>query len=106
MRLEWQRPGVVCVTAKVEELALLVAAGRVAAAALENQPGEQAAALKRVLRNLDRAIAGPRSQGTARDIGDRTQTGTRRLARQGAATSPPNHTSGPATPGSKEATKR
>ena len=106
MKLEWQRPGVVCVTAKVEELALLVAAGRIAAAALENQPGEQAAALERVLRNLDRAVAGLRSRGTAPDIEDRKQTGTHRLARQGAATSSPNHTTGPATPGSKEAPKR
>lgn len=106
VKLEWQRPGVVCVTAKVEELALLVAAGRIAAAALENQPGEQAAALEQVLRNLDRAIAGLRSQGTAPDIGDRTQTGTRRLARPGATTSSPTHTTGPAMPGSKEATKR
>jgi hypothetical protein len=106
MRLEWQRPGVVCVTAKVEELALLVAAGRIAAAALENQPGEQAAALQRVLENLDRAIAGLRSRGAAPAIGDRTQTGTRRPARRGAATSSPNHTTGPARPGPKEATKR
>jgi hypothetical protein len=105
VRLEWQRPGVVCVTAKVEELALLVATGRIAAAGLENQPGEQAAALERVLRNLDRAIAGLRSQGPAPDIRDRTQTGTRRLARR-AATSSPNHTTGPATPDSKEATRR
>ena len=69
MKLEWQRPGVVRVTAKVEELALLVAAGRIAAAALENQPGEQAAALGRVLRNLDRGIEGLRSQGSP-DGGD------------------------------------
>ena len=62
MKLEWERPGVVRATAKVEELALLVAAGRIAAAALENQPGEQAAALNRVLRNLDRAMAGLRSR--------------------------------------------
>ncbi len=106
MRLEWQRPGVVCVTAKVEELALLVAAGRIAAAALENQPGEQAAALDRVLRNLDRAIAGLRFQGAPPDIGDRTQTGTRQLARPRATTSYTNPTTGPATPGSKEAPKR
>ena len=62
MRLEWDRPGVVVMTAKVEELALLVAAGRVAAAAFENQPGEQADALNRVLGNLDRAVAGLRRQ--------------------------------------------
>ena len=62
MRLEWDRPGVVVMTAKVEELALLVAAGRVAAAAFENQPGEQTDALNRVLGNLDRAVAGLRRQ--------------------------------------------
>ena len=62
MRLAWDRPGVVLMTAKVEELALLVAAGRVAAAAFENQPGEQADALNRVLGNLDRAVAGLRRQ--------------------------------------------
>ena len=56
MKLEWERPGVVRATAKVEELALLVAAGRIAAAALENQPGEQAEALKKVLGSLDRSI--------------------------------------------------
>ncbi|MDP8929745.1 MAG: hypothetical protein M3O70_14535 [Actinomycetota bacterium] len=58
MRLAWDRPGVVLVTAKVEELALLVAAGRIASAALENQPGEQADALNRLLRDLDRAVEG------------------------------------------------
>ena len=56
MTLEWDRPGVVLMKAKVEELALLVAAGRVAAAAFEEQPGEQADALNRLLRNLDRAV--------------------------------------------------
>ena len=62
MRLEWDRPGVVRATAKVEELALLVAAGRVAAAAFEGQPGEQAEALRRLLQNLDRALEGLRRQ--------------------------------------------
>ena len=62
MRLQWERPGVVRVTAKVEELALLVAAGRVAAAAFENQPGEQSDALNRLLGNLDRAVEGLRRQ--------------------------------------------
>ena len=56
MRLDWERPGVVRATAKVEELALLLAAGRVAAAALEGQPGEQLDALVTVLASLDRAI--------------------------------------------------
>ena len=62
MRLEWDRPGVVRATAKVEELALLVAAGRVAATAFEGQPGEQAEALRRLLQNLDRALEGLRRQ--------------------------------------------
>lgn len=62
MRLAWDRPGVVLMTAKVEELALLVAAGRVAAAAFEKQPGEQADALNQLLRNLDRAVEGLRRQ--------------------------------------------
>ena len=61
MKLEWARPGVVHVTAKVEELALLVAAGRIAAAALEKQPGEQRDALVTVLANLDRAVEHLRS---------------------------------------------
>ena len=58
MKLEWHRPGVVQVTAKVEELALLVAGARLAAAALEDQDGEQAAALNHLLASLDRAVAG------------------------------------------------
>lgn len=62
MKLVWDRPGVVRMTAKVEELALLVAAGRVAAAAFENLPGEQADALNQLLRNLDRSIEGLRRQ--------------------------------------------
>lgn len=66
MRLAWDRPGVVVMTAKVEELALLVAAGRVAAAAFENQPGEQAEALNRLLRNLDRSIEGLHRQEPSR----------------------------------------
>ncbi len=66
MKLAWDRPGVVVMTAKVEELALLVAAGRVAAAAFESQPGEQAAALNRLLHNLDRSIEGLRRQETSR----------------------------------------
>ena len=62
MKLEWTRPGVVQVTAKVEELALLVAAGRIAAAALERQPGEQGDALVTVLESLDRAVEHLRSE--------------------------------------------
>jgi hypothetical protein len=58
VKLEWHRPGVVQVTAKVEELALLVAGARLAAAALEDQDGEQAAALSHLLASLDRAVAG------------------------------------------------
>ena len=66
MRLAWDRPGVVVMTAKVEELALLVAAGRIAAAAFEDQPGEQADALDRLLRNLDRSIEGLRREEASR----------------------------------------
>ncbi len=66
MRLAWDRPGVVVMTAKVEELALLVAAGRVAAAAFESQPGEQADALNRLLRNLDRSVEGLRGRRDAK----------------------------------------
>ena len=58
MKLEWHRPGVVQVTAKVEELALLVAGARLAAAALEDQDGEQTAALNHLLSSLDRAVGG------------------------------------------------
>ena len=37
MKLDWERPGVVRATLKVEELAALVAGARMAAAALANQ---------------------------------------------------------------------
>ena len=56
MKLQWTRPGVIQVTAKVEELALLVAAGRIAVAVLEKEPGEQVQALTALLANLDQAI--------------------------------------------------
>ena len=57
MKLQWARPGVIQVTAKVEELAVLVAAGRIAVTALEKEPGEQVQALAAVLAHLDQAIA-------------------------------------------------
>ncbi|HEX3541492.1 MAG TPA: hypothetical protein VHT75_13740 [Acidimicrobiales bacterium] len=56
MKLQWGRPGVIQVTATVEELALLVAAGRIAVAALEKEPGQQVQALAAVLARLDQAI--------------------------------------------------
>lgn len=56
MRLDWERPGVVRATLRVEELAALVSGARVAAAALADRSGEQAKDLDRVLDSFDRAI--------------------------------------------------
>ena len=56
MKLDWERPGVVRATLKVEELAALVAGARMAAAALANQSAEQADELGRVLVGFDRAL--------------------------------------------------
>lgn len=56
MKLDWERPGVVRATLKVEELAALVAGARMAAAALANQSAEQAGELERVLAGFDRAL--------------------------------------------------
>ena len=55
MKLDWDRPGVVRATLKVEELAALVAGARLAAAALAAQSPEQAGELERVLAGFDRA---------------------------------------------------
>lgn len=55
MRLEWDRPGVIRITARVEEVAALVAGGRIAAKALDGIPGERGAELQRVLSDFDRA---------------------------------------------------
>lgn len=57
MRLDWDRPGVVRATLKVQELAALVAGARLAAAALAAQSAEQADDLDRVLSGFDRALA-------------------------------------------------
>ena len=57
MKLDWDRPGVLRATAKVEELAALVAGARLAAAALANRSPEQADELARVLDRFDRAVA-------------------------------------------------
>lgn len=57
MKLDWDRPGVVRATLKVEELAALVAGARVAAAALANQSSAQADELERVLAGFDRATS-------------------------------------------------
>lgn len=62
MKLAWERPGVVRLTARIEEVATLVAGGRVALGALEGQPGERSAGLARVLANFDRAARGLRRE--------------------------------------------
>lgn len=56
MKLDWDRPGVVRATLKVQELATLVAGARLAAAALAAQSAEQADELERVLAGFDRAV--------------------------------------------------
>ena len=56
MRLEWERPGVVRMSAKIEELAALLAGARLAAAALESQPSESTSGLRNVLTDFDRAV--------------------------------------------------
>jgi len=55
MTLDWDRPGVVRATLKVEELAALVAGARLAAAALAAQSTEPAEELARVLAGFDRS---------------------------------------------------
>jgi hypothetical protein len=56
MTLDWDRPGVVRATLKVQELAALVAGARLAAAALAAQSAEQADELERVLNGFDRSL--------------------------------------------------
>jgi hypothetical protein len=56
MKLEWHRQNVVRMTARVEELAALLAGARLAAGALEVQAGESASDLRRVIGDLDRAV--------------------------------------------------
>lgn len=57
MKVEWERPGILRVTARVEEMAALVAGGRIAARALAGTAGEQSASLRQVLDSFDRATA-------------------------------------------------
>ena len=57
MKLDWERPGVLRATLKVQELAALVAGARLAAAALAAQSAEQSAELERVLGSFDRAAS-------------------------------------------------
>ena len=57
MKLDWDRPGVLRATVKVDELAALVAGARLAAAALAAQSPQQADELRRVLVGFDRALA-------------------------------------------------
>ena len=56
MKMGWDRPGVVRVTLKVEELAALVAGARLAAAALSGQSNDKAEELERVLVGFNRAV--------------------------------------------------
>jgi hypothetical protein len=56
MKLDWDRPGIVRATLKVQELAALVAGARLAAAALAAQSDEQADELERVLEGFDRSL--------------------------------------------------
>ena len=56
MKLDWDRPGVVRATLKVQELAALVAGARLAAAALAARSDEQADELERVLKGFDRSL--------------------------------------------------
>ena len=56
MKLDWDRPGVLRTTLKVQEMATLIAGARLAAAALAAQSQPQAVELERVLDSFDRAI--------------------------------------------------
>lgn len=57
MKLDWDRPGVIRATLTVQELAILVAGARVAAAALARQSPAQAEETERVLAGFDRATS-------------------------------------------------
>jgi uncharacterized protein len=58
MKLEWDRPGVIRITAKTEEVAALIAGARIAQRALEQTPGEPAEDLARVVSGFERAARG------------------------------------------------
>lgn len=63
MKLQWERPGVVRVTATVQEMAALVAGARMASRLMVDAPGERGAELVRVLAGFDRAGRGLRGSG-------------------------------------------
>jgi hypothetical protein len=65
MKLAWERPGVVRMTARLEELAALVAGGRMALEGLDGRGGEQVGGLVRVLADFDRAAHALRSHPIA-----------------------------------------
>ena len=65
MKLEWHRENVVRMTARVEELAALLAGARLAANALGAQAGEPASGLQRVIGDLDRALRALRRRPVA-----------------------------------------
>ena len=69
MKLAWERPGVVRMTARLEEVAALVAGGRLALEALEGSAGERLDGLSRVLADFDRAARALRSDPTAGSAG-------------------------------------
>lgn len=89
MRLDWERPGVVRATMKVEELAALVSGARVAAAALADQSGEQATHLDRVLHTFDRAIERLSASPPAHEQGDEAGTVAPPFTRNGTVRSVP-----------------
>lgn len=64
MQLRWHRPGVIQMVAKVDELAALMAGARLAAKALQGQPGEQSGSLVRILGELDRASVALKTPGS------------------------------------------
>ena len=57
MKLDWDRPGVLRATMKVEELATLVAGARLAATALAGPSPTQAGEIERVLAGFDLAVS-------------------------------------------------
>ena len=83
MKIDWDRPGVLRATLRVEELAAIVAGARLAAAALAAQSAEQSKNLEQVLAGFDRALMhlgpGPDGNGVKPADGDElSQQGTTR----------------------------
>ena len=70
MKLDWDRPGVLHATLKVQEMATLVAGARLAAAALAAQSQPQAVELERVLHSFDRALdkLSPARESASREL--------------------------------------